>query len=262
MNIDYKTSIAGATVIPDDCFCTACSGLKEPLAEDIKAVVDKHCKEHHMPQSALHWCRCEQEQATLLADRWRSVNLPVGEPKTFESFQLVKGIALQACKDFAEGNGAPILTLQGDAGRGKSHLAEAILREAFTSTVRLRYEQVSDMLQDMRATFSQRDHALETHMAYYRSRDILVLDDLGAERATDWTVDILTSIVDERYRNGKRTVITTNKSYDQMKDTIGFRLASRIFDIHTGKVRLIVMTGGDWRRGEGVPLAGVQRSEL
>jgi DNA replication protein DnaC len=262
MNINYRASIAGSTVIPQDCFCNTCSGLKEPLTDEIKAIVDKHCQEHRMAYGALHWCRCEQEQATLLADRWRSVNLPVGEPKTFENFQPVKGIALQACKDFAEGNGAPILTLQGDAGRGKSHLAEAILREVFATSRRLRYEQVSDMLQDMRATFSQRDQELETHMAYYRSRDILVLDDLGAERATDWTVDILTSIVDERYRNGKRTVITTNKSYDQMKDTIGFRLASRIFDIHTGKVRLIVMTGGDWRRGEGVPLAGVQRSEL
>ena len=262
MNIDYNASITGATVLPQDCFCNACGGLKEPLTDEIKAMVNKHCQAHRMAISSLHWCRCEQEKAALMAERWLSVNLPMGEPKTFENFQPVKGIALQAAKDFAEGKDAPILTLQGDAGRGKSHLAEAILREAFTPDVRVRYEQVSDMLQHMRATFSQRDQELETHMAYYRSRDILALDDLGAERATDWTVDVLTSIVDERYRNGKRTVITTNKSYDQMKDTIGFRLASRIFDIHTGKVRLIVMTGGDWRRGEGVPLAGVQRSEL
>lgn len=71
----------------------------------------------------------------------------------------------------------------------------------------------------------------------------------GAEKSTDWTVAKLTQIIDERIRNGKRTVITTNAFLGQMAKTASYRTADRIFDDKTGSVEVVTLTCGSYRTG-------------
>lgn len=63
----------------------------------------------------------------------------------------------------------------------------------------------------------------------YSKAHLLVLDDLGIEKVADWTWDILYLLIDRRYENMKKTIITTNISLAEMADRMGDdRIPSRI----------------------------------
>ena len=64
-----------------------------------------------------------------------------------------------------------------------------------------------------------------------RHVDLLHLDDLGAERATDWVLEQLYSIVNARYEEERSLVITTNLDPEQLAEQIGPRTVSRISEI-------------------------------
>ena len=58
--------------------------------------------------------------------------------------------------------------------------------------------------------------------------DLLHLDDLGAEKRTEWVLEQLYSIVNERWQNERSIVVTTNLGLDELRDQIGLRTVSRI----------------------------------
>ena len=58
---------------------------------------------------------------------------------------------------------------------------------------------------------------------------MLIIDDLGSERSTDFAIERVYNIVDSRYRSKKPMILTTNLSLQEMKDTEDLRLA-RIYD--------------------------------
>lgn len=60
---------------------------------------------------------------------------------------------------------------------------------------------------------------------------LLVLDDLGAEKTTDWVSDTLNSVIDYRYREQRPTIITTNKSTEDCISRYGQALVSRITEM-------------------------------
>ncbi|MBJ7355505.1 MAG: ATP-binding protein, partial [Thermoleophilaceae bacterium] len=61
--------------------------------------------------------------------------------------------------------------------------------------------------------------------------DLLHLDDLGAEQQTEWVLEQLYSIVNERYEDGKAITITTNLLGQELSDQIGERTVSRLIEI-------------------------------
>lgn len=75
------------------------------------------------------------------------------------------------------------------------------------------------------------------------SVDLLVLDDLGSERGSDWTLEKLLIIVDGRLNRLKPTVYTTNYNLNELEMRVGSRLASRIL---YNSLDLVVQ-GPDWR---------------
>jgi DNA replication protein DnaC len=95
---------------------------------------------------------------------------------------------------------------------------------------------------------------------YAERCDLLILDDLGAEKLSDWTLEQLYRLIDARVRNRRRTVITTNLPYDErgfkdtpddarpvrpnMLDRYGARVTHRI--VH--EATLIRVTGQSWRK--------------
>jgi hypothetical protein len=72
---------------------------------------------------------------------------------------------------------------------------------------------------------------------------LLLLDDLAAERVTDWTSETLYRLVDARYARRLPTIVTTNASGQQIRDGLGERVASRL----NGLGRIVTLDGPDRR---------------
>lgn len=75
-----------------------------------------------------------------------------------------------------------------------------------------------------------------------READVLVLDDLGSGGVTEWELQLLLSIVDERWAHERSVVVTSNVK--SLKTTLGERIASRLADGAT----VVVLDGEDRRR--------------
>jgi hypothetical protein len=126
------------------------------------------------------------------------------------------------------------LVLGGDFGSGKSGLA-AVLANRFLDNQRsVLYRKVPDLLAEVRAEFDHDKRALVNQQLVERAStvDLLVLDDLGAEKLTDanepWVFETLYRILDDRHAEVRPTIITTNQSREMLLEQVGHRLFQRI----------------------------------
>ena len=190
----------------------------------------------------------EQRCATANAQRkdvaWQTRKLEaIGVPKRFVGAKV---------GDFPNKVYFPVLTrwtkgesgfLHGDTGTGKTHFAVALLRaklefDEFTYTEddgrftviepkTPKFTTVPQLLQEIRGTFGDNertDRLIET----YQKADCLVLDDLGAEKSSDWSLEILYLIIDSRYSGLRQLLVTSNLHMDEIATKLGDRVASRL----------------------------------
>jgi DNA replication protein DnaC len=104
------------------------------------------------------------------------------------------------------------LLFYGDAGVGKTHLAVALMREAIIRKgARAVFYEVRELLKLVRDTY--RDSTEMSELDILRpvlEADLLVLDDLGAEKKSDWVDETLGLVINTRYSERRLTVLTTN----------------------------------------------------
>ena len=152
----------------------------------------------------------------------------------------------------------PGLLFLGPPGTGKTHLAVAALRGLIARGFEGTFFDFQGLLNHIRSGYDQASGTMDKEA--YRSAldaEILVLDDLGAHRITDWVEDTVTSIVTHRCNSKKATIITTNlrdpEAGDQrgsglqedlhskyfLEERIGMRARSRLFEM----CKLIPMPG-------------------
>lgn len=129
------------------------------------------------------------------------------------------------------------LVLYGEYGCGKTHLAAAIANYAQDELdMRPVFAVVPDLLDYLRATFAPSSETrYEARFEAIRAADLLVLDDLGTENATDWAKEKLYQIVNFRYMERLPTVFTTNVDPDRIDP----RVFSRMFDGALSDVKYI-----------------------
>lgn len=144
----------------------------------------------------------------------------------------------------------PFLVLCGGVGTGKSAAAVAALRDLMGAGMSGRYVETVALLAELRACYGEDAHtSVEAVLLPYLRVGALLLDDLGAEKASEWTEEQLTTLVNQRLVNRGLTIITTNHQPHTAPPT---RLWSRVFgDRHTA----IVLTGGPDRRRDLLPHA-------
>jgi DNA replication protein DnaC len=136
----------------------------------------------------------------------------------------------------------PFLTFQSEnKGNGKTMLAVSVLTEAHRRhRVNSRFWPVIDLLERYRQAY-QSEETLEKIDTELRRVPLLVLDDLGAEKGTDWTRERLYSLINARYNDLAPTLVTTNIDPGLFDE----RIASRLLDKKTGAV--VTFVGKDRR---------------
>ena len=156
---------------------------------------------------------------------------------TYPNEELIR--ALTRAREFADA--FPVadkaLLLIGPPGIGKTHIAVAVLRQVIlTRGARGLYYDTRTLLSSIRSTYNPVIRTAEMDILRpVMQAELLVLDDLGAERLTDWVEETMNLIVNTRYNNEKPTIFTSN--YEDIPDKedmnsllvrIGFRMHSRL----------------------------------
>jgi DNA replication protein DnaC len=157
------------------------------------------------------------------------------------------------------------LLLYGPTGTGKTHLAVSALKALIERGFEATFFDYQTLLQMIRDGYNVAAGASDR--AAYRAAldaEILLLDDLGAHRATDWVFDTVTSIITHRYNSNRAVIATTNlpipgeneslryrdaesgqyRVKDSLSDRVGDRAVSRLFEM----CRLVRVETDDYRR--------------
>ena len=135
----------------------------------------------------------------------------------------------------------------GGVGTGKTHLAVAVMNELIRKRlVPSLFVTVPELLDNLRETYNKPGRNLDEWMDAVQNADLLVLDDLGSERVTEWVRERLFVIVNHRYREALPTVFTSNIGPKDLAAQLGERTASRIISM----CDWISLEGEDYREAE------------
>lgn len=204
-------------------------------------------------------CECRKE--TLRRERLASAGIPVRyQADNFANFdeqtpELVH--AKRIAREFVDSY--PVvesgLLFVGPAGRGKTHLACAILSELVaTKGVTGLYADFSDLLLRIQTSFRpDADSSKESVLSPYADAELLVLDELGASKPHPWVLDVLYNLLNTRYNRKRITIATSNYEdepdrvsgeREKLEDRVGYRLRSRLYEMCT----LVPLRGKDYRK--------------
>lgn len=195
-------------------------------------------------------------------DRWlqqrlrRYGNLNAYKDKTFETFQtdlsgtsytqnVVASLekAKRVAQVFADDPSGWIV-YEGGYGCGKTHLAAAIANWRLENYgERVLFVTTSDLLDVLRSTIEQNSQgSLYVYFDQVRNVPLLILDDLGEEKTSDWTAEKLFQLLNHRHVEALPTVITTNAPVDDSDPRISSRIMER--DL----VKYVKIQAPDYRR--------------
>ena len=122
------------------------------------------------------------------------------------------------------------LLLFGDVGTGKSFLAGCIANALLDQDVPVLMTNFPTILARLSGTFGAERADFLASLGDY---DLLIIDDLGVERGTEYALEQMFSIIDSRYRSGKPLIVTTNLKLDEIKhppDLAHARIYDRILE--------------------------------
>ena len=119
------------------------------------------------------------------------------------------------------------LFMFGPAGTGKTHLAVKIAQEVDGA----KFVKVPKLLLSLKANFDGQGWENEQIINRLANAPVLILDDLGAEKASEWVAETMYILIDERYGNMKPTVFTSNYSPSELAERLGDRIVSRIMEM-------------------------------
>jgi len=161
---------------------------------------------------------------------------------SFDNFQ--GGAKLVGILKHLAAEGKSVL-LTGNTGCGKTHLAVSMMNEFIKHSQDALFVTLPELLLEIRSSFYGSSGTTEKALVdWYSTRQFLVLDDLGAEKPSEFTVATLYLILDRRIRQERQTVITTNlKTMEEIEQYAGSRIASRI-----SEMELITVNMPDYRK--------------
>jgi DNA replication protein DnaC len=238
--------------IPDDCVCSDCNRIL-PGRPDVDWIIENRPD----IRGPVPRCVCTQNRIDA-ADRLdKMANLPrsvrgTRGPNDWTAATMANIIdtagnadAVHLMRAYVEGNSPPVAILIGPPGTGKTHMLEAVGRAFLERSQSVRYVLVSSMLDSLRPSGPEDPQA---DISEYILPHLLVLDDLGVEKASEWVIEKLMAVIDDRYRNNRKLLIATNASEVEIIQRLGSRIADRLYDENSGKVARAIITGDSARQ--------------
>lgn len=259
----YKTSsMTGKKLIPDDCIsCPICNNYNSSDRRPLEVYLLNNPDSSLESANVYVYCKCKDEGKLLTEDeKWKlklfdyPSNLPyVTDNKTFDNYTITKdtetarSVAETYCKRIIKGEQVVLLMI-GTVGTGKTHLMSAIGHELLKNKILTRYEMTSQMLDNFRESISRDDIDLSQLMSMYRKYKVLMLDDIGVEKPSEWVLDRLQVLFDSRIVNSTGSmVLATNLNRQDLSKRLGARIASRLWDSSSNKFMRIVINTKDYR---------------
>ena len=139
------------------------------------------------------------------------------------------------------------LLLWGYVGTGKSFMAACIANALLEQGVPVLMTNFSKILNQMGAMYSEERYQ---YIASFSNFPLLIIDDLGIERNTEYALEQVYAVIDERYKSGLPLIITTNLTMDELNDPADVahgRIYSRVLEMCTP----IQVLGSDRRKDIG-----------
>ncbi|MBU1627136.1 ATP-binding protein, partial [bacterium] len=166
------------------------------------------------------------------------------------ALKTAKDVAMKFVEKYPVVDNNRGILFMGNPGVGKTHLAVSIIKALIQKkTVPCIFYDFRELLQDIKNSFGKSSEVSQQDILNpILNLDVVVLDDLGAEKTTGWVLDNLGYIINSRYNNSRFTIITTNyldedrmnpkgslyqwdKSQESLTDRIGMRLRSRLYEM-------------------------------
>ena len=145
-------------------------------------------------------------------------------PKRFQRYRLDTHPDRAAVTRLDDWDYKKNIIIGGDTGRGKTGLAIGLARKLLEDDVRgVEYVSVPEMLDDMRPGSGGDDP-----MSRLKRRHVLILDDLGSAKPSDWVYERLYVLINARYESELPTIVTTNIQPESLVEAIGDRVVSRL----------------------------------
>jgi DNA replication protein DnaC len=198
------------------------------------------------PEDVARPCECRERRiarrrargvASAIPRKYRTVSFdapPVSDmardPARAPVFRAVKEFVASIDERLAEGQG---LWLMGDVGTGKTTLAMLVSKAAVEAGNTVAIYSLPRLLSRIRRTYDA-EAGEQSYLEFFERLtevDLLHIDDLGAEKRSDWVLEQLYAIINERYETQRSVVVTTNLSQEELEQQIGPRTVSRLVEI-------------------------------
>jgi DNA replication protein DnaC len=209
----------------DTCPFGLCDGTGFVVNEDTRLASPCRCRPQRIER------RRARSLSAVIPKRYRGAwfDRPPVSDMPGPTVQLVKRFVRDIDANLDSGRG---LWITGDIGTGKTTLAMLISRAALDAGRGVAIYSLPRLLSEIRATFeSGSDGSYVDFIDRLAAVDLLHLDDVGAERTTDWVLEQLYAIVNARYEEQRSMVITSNLEPPQVETQIGQRTVSRLYEM-------------------------------
>lgn len=221
---------------------------------DLPQYTCKLCRDTGMADGRV--CRCVKQARARHAYYASGLGKAL-ENQSFDTFDLsycrgtVRGVPVRKlmgdlaayCRSYAEGfaPGAENLLFTGGSGLGKTHMASAIGKVVIDKGYSVVYEGAKELVDAYEAEHFGR--SADVDVGRFTSCDLLIIDDLGTEFVTQFSLSVLFSVLNHRIINGLSTIVTTNLGFDDIKSVYKERICSRFI----GDYKTLVFCGDDVR---------------
>ena len=150
------------------------------------------------------------------------------DPKVYQRMKSNLAQAKSYATGFSKNKGTNLL-LVGTTGTGKTHVSTAIAREVIHQGYDVIYDSIHNIISDFEADHFRSPYSkAETKSDKYLECDLLIIDDLGTEFSTQFTISCIYNLINTRMNRGIATIISTNLDPGELSSKYEGRIYSRL----------------------------------